>query len=140
MTPRPRWVVDTNVLISAFLWQGTPGRVIELAASGEVLIFTSRVLLEELRASLAKKKLVRPTAATGLSAADIVRAYRQIATIVVPRRLVKGRSRDSDDDAVIACALAANADVIVSGDDDLLSLRVVEGIRVVTAAQATRTL
>lgn len=38
----PRWVVDTNVLVSAFLWQGTPSRVIELAGEKEVQLFTSR--------------------------------------------------------------------------------------------------
>ena len=54
---RPRLVVDTNVLLSAFLWQGTPGRVIELAGEKEVQLFTSRALLNELAATLAKKKL-----------------------------------------------------------------------------------
>ena len=35
-------VVDTNVLVSAFLWQGKPGRLIELAAENEIHLFTSR--------------------------------------------------------------------------------------------------
>lgn len=45
-------------------------------------------------------------------------------------------SRDPDDDAVLACALAAKADLIVSGDQDLLVLQAFEGIPIVTAAQA----
>ena len=44
--------------------------------------------------------------------------------------------RDPDDDAVLACAKAANADFIVSGDQDLLVLQAFEGIQIVTAAQA----
>ena len=64
-----RLVVDTNVLVSAFLWQGTPGRLIELAAEKEIELFTSRALLDELAATLAKRKLARYVAASGSSPA-----------------------------------------------------------------------
>lgn len=48
MRLRPRLVLDTNILVSAFLWQGTPGHLIELAGEKEVQLFTSRALLDEL--------------------------------------------------------------------------------------------
>ena len=51
-----RLVIDTNVLVSAFLWQGTPGRLIELAAEKEIELFASRTLLDELAATLAKAR------------------------------------------------------------------------------------
>ena len=41
-------VVDTNVLVSAFLWQGTPGQLIELAGEKEIVLCTSRLLVDEL--------------------------------------------------------------------------------------------
>lgn len=104
---RPRLVIDTNVLVSAFLWQGTPGRVIELAGEKEVHLFTSRALLEELAATLAKKKLARYVAATSSTAEQMLRGYRRIATTVTARQLDERVSRDADDDAVLACALAA---------------------------------
>ena len=44
--------------------------------------------------------------------------------------------RDPDDDHVIACAIAANARLIVSGDRDLLDIGVYRGIPMLTAAQA----
>ncbi len=44
--------------------------------------------------------------------------------------------RDPDDDAVLPCALAARADLIVSGDDDLRALGMFEGIPIVSAAEA----
>ena len=118
MRRRPRWVIDTNVLVSAFLWQGTPGRVIELAGEKEVQLFTGRVLLDELTATLAKKKLAKYVAATSLSVNQMLASYRRIATLVAVRQLDAQVSRDPDDDAVLACALAARADLIVSGDDD----------------------
>jgi len=43
-------VLDTNVLVSAFLWQGIPSRLIELATEQEIKLVTSRALLEELAA------------------------------------------------------------------------------------------
>lgn len=138
MRRRPRWVADTNVLVSAFLWQGTPGRVVELARDEEVQLFTSRVLLDELAATLAKRKLARYVAASGLSAEQIVTSYRRIVTLVTARQLNARVSRDADDDAVLACGLAARADLVVSGDNDLLSLKGFSGIRIVTIAQAVK--
>ena len=107
MKRRPRWVVDTNVLVSAFLWQGVPGRVIDLAGEQEVQLFTSRILLDELRATLAKRKLAKNVTATGLTADHLLSNYRRIATVVTARRLDRQVSRDADDDAVLACALAS---------------------------------
>lgn len=133
-----RLVVDTNVLVSAFLWQGTPGRLIELASEKAVELFTSRTLLDELAATLAKKKLAKPVLATGLTANQMLRNYRRLATQVTTRRLAQQVSRDADDDAVLACALAAGANLIVSGDDDLLTLKHYQGIPVATPAHALR--
>lgn len=140
MRHRPRWVVDTNVLVSAFLWQGTPARVIELSGEQEVQLFTSRALLDELAATLAKKKLAKYVAATGLSVDQLLTNYRRIVTLVTARQLDARVSRDADDDTVLACALAARADLVVSGDDDLLSLKSFNGIPIATAAQAIKRL
>ena len=131
-----RLVVDTNVLVSAFLWQGTPGRLIELAAEREIELFTSRALLDELAATLGKKKLAKPVLATGLTIEQMLRNYRRLATRVTARQLAQQVSRDADDDTVLACALAASADLIVSGDDDLLALNHYHDIPIVTPAQA----
>ncbi len=80
-------VVDTNVLVSAFLWQGKPGRLIELAAEKEIHLFTSRSLLDELAATLGKKKLAKAVASTGLTVEQMLRDYRRLATLVTTRQL-----------------------------------------------------
>lgn len=112
--------------------------MIELAADKEVQLFTSRALLDELAATLAKKKLAKYVAATGLTAEQMLANYRRIAKLVTARQLEQQVSRDADDDAVLACALAARADLIVSGDDDLLVLKTFNGIPILTAAQAAK--
>ena len=129
-------VVDTNVLVSAFLWQGKPGRLIELAAENEIHLFTSRSLLDELAATLGKKKLAKPVAATGLTVEQMLRNYRRLASLVTTRQLAQRVSRDPDDDSLLACALAARADLIVSGDDDLIVLKRYQDIPIATPTQA----
>jgi len=131
-------VVDTNILVSAFLWQGTPGRLVEMAGEKECDLFTSRVLLDELADVLQRKKLEKQVLATGLTAIQLLRNYQKLSTTVTARRLAQQVSRDADDDAVLACALAVQADLIVSGDADLLVLKQFEGIRIVTPAQAVK--
>jgi putative PIN family toxin of toxin-antitoxin system len=131
-------VVDTNILVSAFLWQGTPGRLIELAGERECILFTSRVLLAELADVLQRKKLEKQVQATGLTAAKLLRNYQKLSTTIPARRLAQQVSRDADDDAVLACALAAQAELIVTGDADLLVLKQFQGIHIVTPAQAVK--
>ncbi len=136
MSAQPRWVVDTNVVVSAFLWRGLPGRVLELAGERSVRLFTSRVLLSELATTLAKKKLGKFVVATGLTAEQMVANYKRVATTVTARQLESPVCRDADDDAVLACALAAHAELIITGDDDLLSLRQSQGFDIVTVREA----
>jgi putative PIN family toxin of toxin-antitoxin system len=68
----------------------------------------------------------------------MLRNYQRLSTTITARRLAQQVSRDADDDAVLACALAAQADLIVSGDADLLVLKQFQGIRIMTAAQAVK--
>ena len=114
---------------------------IELAGERKVRLFTSRALLDEPAATLAKPKLAKHVvAATGLTPERMLALYRRLAGSAKPRPLERPVARDADDDAVLACALAARADAIVSGDDDLLSLGSSEGILILSAARAVEQL
>lgn len=71
--------------------------------------------------------------------ADAVTAlYLEFARAVSPLFVPRVVPEDPDDDHVIACALAAQADVIVSGDKHLLNLREYQGMHIITAAQAVK--
>lgn len=69
--------------------------------------------------------------------AQAVSLYGELAVVVSPSAIAQ-TSRDPDDDEVLACAIAADADLIVSGDGDLLTLGSFRGIPIVTAASAVR--
>lgn len=96
------------------------------------------MLLEELAATLNKKKLAKALAATGLTVDQILHHIRRLVTLVRAPPLAKKIARDMDDDDVPACALAARADFIVTGDDDLLVLKSFDGIPILTVAQAIK--
>lgn len=132
-----RVVVDTNTLISALLWQGTPYRLLmALRETPSVALFTSPALLAELADVLARphlaSRLLKINASPENLLADIVRAFQVVRAQPLPQPVC----RDPDDDEVLACALAAKADFVVSGDDDLLVLQAHEGVAILSAAQA----
>lgn len=130
-----RVVLDTNVVASALLWGGTPERLIQAADEEGLELFTSEALIAELAGILERAKFATRLAQLNSSPAEVVARYREIAESVEAAPIEEARLRDPDDAAVLACALAAQADAIVSGDDDLLSLGTFRGIPVLSPAQ-----
>jgi uncharacterized protein len=135
-----RLVLDTNTAISGLLWHGTPGKLIDAAYSRSVTLCTSALLLAELRSVLERDKFSGQLESRGLTAIEMFNGYAALATIVVPAIILPTVVTDPTDDAVLACALAAQAELIVSGDQDLLRLKVFRNIPIVTAAEAVRTI
>ena len=96
-------------------------------------------LLAELAGILTRAKFVKALAATGLPREELVLGYAELVTIVHPAPMPPTIAADPSDDQVLACALAANADFIVSGDKHLLGLGgQYQGIPIVTPAQAVQ--
>lgn len=92
-------------------------------------------MLEELADVLTRQQCTKRLAAIGQSGAQVLADYLQVVELIEPVN-IPPTSRDPDDDAILACALAAHADLIVSGDADLLVLKQFQAIPIVTAAQA----
>jgi putative PIN family toxin of toxin-antitoxin system len=135
-----RVVLDTNVVASALLWGGTPERLIELTGEGSLECFTSEALLAELAAILGRPKFAQKLRQKNLSGTEIVARYREIAETVDTAPIEETALRDPDDAAVLACALAARAKAIISGDDDLHALGSYQGIPVFSPADCLRRL
>lgn len=129
-----RIVLDSNVIISAFLFGGPPARVIEYILAGSVRCFVSVPILDEVRDVLRRPKF-------GLSsdqALTLSEELHDLCQMVTPLTAVRDVHADPDDNAVLECALASNADTIVSGDAHLLDLGVWRGIRILSPAQFIR--
>jgi len=120
------------------LWDGPPAKLIDAAQIGAVELFTSRALLAELTRILRRTKFARAITASGASLDDLVLGYAELATLRVPAPIPPTVLRDPDDDHVLACAVTAQTDLIVSGDADLLTLRTFRDIPIVPPAEALR--
>lgn len=88
-------------------------------------------MLAELTEALGRAKFDAILQRTGTSRERTLAELRQLAEIVDPPPLSKPVCRNPDDDAVLAVALATQVEIIVSGDNDLLSLERFEGIAIV---------
>jgi putative PIN family toxin of toxin-antitoxin system len=132
-----RLVLDTNTVLSALLWRGTPYRLLERIRNQHpsLQLFSSPVLLEELTDVITRPSFSQRLNSIGKTVRQVLADYVEIVELVEPLDIPR-IERDPDDDLVLACALAAKAEIIVSGDKDLLDLHEYQGIQILTAAAA----
>jgi putative PIN family toxin of toxin-antitoxin system len=131
-----RAVIDTNILLSGLLWRGKPHRLIEQVRAGALTFVSSPALLAELAEVVARPKFKTALARSGIDPELMLAQVRLLAEVIDPPPLQEPVSRDADDDVVLALAVAAQADLIITGDQDLLVLGAYAGIPIVSAAEA----
>lgn len=131
-----RIVIDTNVLLSGLLWKGLPHNLLNQVRFGGIELVMSHVLFDELAEIIVRPKFASILQRTTVTHQQILSELHVLADMVAAPSLPHPVCRDPDDDAVLACALAAQADWIVSGDEDLLTLKVFQHIPIITPAEA----
>lgn len=124
-------VIDTNVFISAFGWDGKPEAVLRLMEQRKVVNFITNDIYTELQRVVAYPKLkFSPTLQV-----NILEFVFSWSRFVKPKEAVSVIEDDPDDDKFLACAISANASAIISGDPHLLSLGSYRNIPIMTPAQ-----
>ena len=131
-----RVVLDTNTVVSGFLWGEAPRTLIEAAVEERIELFTCTALIEELAGILPRQKFAQRLAQKQLSISALIERYSALAEIVEPASLSGPVSPDPDDDVVLATALAAHADLIVSRDKHLRNLKHFHRIPILNATDA----
>jgi putative PIN family toxin of toxin-antitoxin system len=112
-----RVVADTNILISALMFDGLPGVVLKLALDRRFTLVTSKPLLDELDEKLREKFGVSTQDAAAIRA-----KLESVALLVDPDFMLNAVPDDPDDNRVLECAVDGKAECIVSGDRHLLRL------------------
>ena len=112
--------------------------LLEQVRAGTVSLVSSPALLAELADVIGRKKFDAILTRTNTSRERSLAEVRRLAEVIDPPPLPQPMCRDPDDDQVLALAIAAKVDLIVSGDRDLLSLGGFEGIPIVAPAEAVK--
>ena len=136
-----RLVLDTNVVAWALLWGGVLHLLLQAAHGKRIELFTSTPLPAELTSILGRRKFLRKIEISMLSIDQLVDRYAELTTLVRPVPVPVPRiAPDPDDDVVIGTALAAKAELIVTGDRPLLSVTTYQGVHFVGVSHAVRTI
>jgi len=128
--PRPRVVVDTGVVVSAFAFGGVPARALRAALSTSDVCVSGDLLAEYRNIPDALRAARKVNAEQWQALLAGIAAFVAEARLIEPTRLVRV-CRDPKDDMVLECCRAARANFLITGDRDLLNLDVsrIAGLR-----------
>ena len=127
-----RVVLDTNVLISALLFEGDPSKIVKLWQEGRIVPVISKEIFSELRAVLDYPKFRLSGEEIKVIVEQEVLPYFEVVEI---NKHVTRICRDPDDEKFISCALGAGAEYLVSGDKDLIELKRVQSVRIIHVSE-----
>jgi uncharacterized protein len=124
-----RVVFDTNVVASASFWRGKPFNCLAAWAQGRCEAVVSPAVLAEYHETIEELRLEYPDR----QPVEWADALAESALLVFPTDRATGATPDPDDEMILECALAAEADYIVTGDKKhLLALREFQNIPIVS--------
>ena len=125
-------IFDTNVVANASFWRGAPFDCLAAWAQGRCIAAVSSSLLAEYHETIEELRLDYPSR----KCVEWVEALTESAELVFPTDRATGATPDPDDEMVLECAVAAEADFIVTGDKKhLLPLREFQGVQIISAVE-----
>ncbi len=131
-----RVLCDTNIFVSYLLTPKKAGpihTIVEAAFLGEFTLLLPEDLLEELAHKVQGKKYLTGRI-TEADLEELVTLLREVAELIPKIRTpIPAVTRDPKDDYLLAYALVGQSDYLVTGDEDLLTLKQVEQTKIVTA-------
>lgn len=125
-------VLDTNILISAFLFQKQLGTFLDLIENETIIPFFIESTFLEFQTVLKYKKFESAFSKTSLLYQDIVSAIENKSKIIPDPDIIPNVISDIADNYILACALGGKVDFVVSGDNHLLKLKNFKNIPIIT--------
>ena len=129
-------VVDTNVLISALLFGGTPGKLISLWQKRAIKPMASKEIIDEYLRVLTYPRFNLDESEINYLIYREILPYFDLIEAPSEKRII---AKDSADDKFIHCALASKASHIITGDQHLLALKVYQGIQILSTSEFLKT-
>ncbi len=124
-------VLDTNIFVSSIFWgKGNPHMVVELALGRKIQVFVSIDILKEL-----EKVLLRDFEEPPEMVARQLSLVLDYSVVIMPNVKIDVVKDDPDDNKILECAVACNADYVVTGDKHLLVFSAYEQIKIVSAKE-----
>ena len=130
-----RVVLDTNVIVSAFLSpRGAPAQVLQSFRQGVFDMLVSPAILREYRAALRYDRVRKVHKLTEAQLESALEDLQAVAILVTPTVTPAVFPADAEDDKFFACAVVGHADIIVSGDAHVQGIGQYQGIPVLSPA------
>lgn len=126
-----RITVDTNVLISATFWYGAYYRIMELVETKELELILSNHIIQEYTEVLEYNEIKEKIKNKKLDIKFTIVKIKELARIIDPSRRVIVIEGDPDDNMILECGADGKVDYIITQDNDLLKLKIYEGISIV---------
>jgi len=124
-------VLDSNIFISGIIFGGKPRKIINLIIEGKIRLYISSDILLEIKEVLERDKFGFSQTITQ----QIIFEIESLSYLVTPKNKHSIVSRDGDDNIIIDCAVEAKADYIITGDNDLLSLKEYKSTKIINASE-----
>jgi putative PIN family toxin of toxin-antitoxin system len=121
-------VIDINIFVSSFLWEGNPKKVVDRAIEGIDELYITKEILEQISDVMNRPKF--NTSKENI--AYYIKSIEETANEIIIHQKIQDGSRDVDDNIILECGIAGNVDYIITGDEDLLVLKEFNGIKIVT--------
>jgi len=124
-------VLDTNTIISAFFWEGNEAELFRKIEQGKANLYITIEILREVEEVIKRPKFNEVMKKAGLTPDQIMQKIVSISHLVIAPKLNIKICRDEKDNKFLECAESAKADYLISGDEDLLSLKEYKEIPIV---------
>jgi putative PIN family toxin of toxin-antitoxin system len=134
---RLKLVLDTSTIISALFWDGKESELLNIIEDKDLDIYITKEIIDEIEDVISRPKFKGVMSKAGLTLNMILDKIVSISNLVVSNMKIRV-CRDINDNKFLECAQSVDADYIVSGDNDLLSLKRYKGILIVKTSEVLK--
>lgn len=127
--PKPKVVLDSNIIISAIIFGGKPQIILRKVYKREIYGVISEVIIAELNEALVKYFKIPSGKLKKLN-----KRIKSRLEVVIPKVQIKV-SRDVSDDKIIEAAVEGNCAYVITGDKDLLEIQMYKRIKIISAGE-----